>query len=541
MNTKIINKIDTHLKNIKIPYYDKNLSNIAKIHKYWSRKPWYIVKEYISKYSKENEIVLDPFCGSGITGIESKSINRNFIGYDLNPFAAFLTQKSVNLSVSSNEFIDELKILKTKYFKELSEYYQTNKKCNYCNNNLYVVWFRAGPKYSSKSTVLKCLHCNKKSKIIVDSSEVSLVKIGNIPNYFLSRKFPKMDKDRFSYKGIKAVRDMLSERNIFIFYKLYMSIINMKFKEYFLLALSNTMLHVSKLKGENVRPLGVNNYWIPDDYIEENVIWRFEDRCEQLLKAIKALEKKYLQTKRTQVIIRNETATDLSYLKNSSIDYIFTDPPYGDTIQYSELSFMWNTLFDLKHNVLDEIIINPVQNKNEDEYFSFLKTSLSEMKRVLKPNRYLTICFQNKHINLWLKIIYLIKNTGFDLVSVDTYKTFGSPFNKHWSKFSPKSDFYITVINKEKKCKTKFISVDKIENSVCEYLKDYNEKFDIYYAYDLLVALMIHLVFEGYEIIDNKNLTLKKIVSKFTKYFEIDNSSFQKPTKKISKQLSLFN
>ena len=45
-----------------------------------------------------------------------------------------------------------------------------------------------------------------------------------------------------------------------------------------LLAFTNTVLHVSKLKGENVRPLGVNNYWIPDDHIEENVWFRYVER-----------------------------------------------------------------------------------------------------------------------------------------------------------------------------------------------------------------------------------------------------------------------
>ena len=54
--------------------------------------------------------------------------------------------------------------------------------------------------------------------------------------------------------------------------------LNSEYEDLLMLAFTNTVLHISKLKGENVRPLGVNNYWVPDDFIEENVWFRFMDR-----------------------------------------------------------------------------------------------------------------------------------------------------------------------------------------------------------------------------------------------------------------------
>ena len=41
------------------------------MHKYWARKPHNVVSEYIENYTKEGELVLDPFCGSGPTPIEA--------------------------------------------------------------------------------------------------------------------------------------------------------------------------------------------------------------------------------------------------------------------------------------------------------------------------------------------------------------------------------------------------------------------------------------------------------------------------------------
>ena len=48
-------------------------------------KPVELLKQYIKLASQEYDIVLDPFMGSGSTGIACKELNRNFIGYELEP------------------------------------------------------------------------------------------------------------------------------------------------------------------------------------------------------------------------------------------------------------------------------------------------------------------------------------------------------------------------------------------------------------------------------------------------------------------------
>ena len=47
-------------------------------------KPIELLEKYILLSSNENEIVLDPFMGSGSTGVACKKLNRNFIGIELN-------------------------------------------------------------------------------------------------------------------------------------------------------------------------------------------------------------------------------------------------------------------------------------------------------------------------------------------------------------------------------------------------------------------------------------------------------------------------
>ena len=42
-----------------------------------------IPRQFILRYTKKNEIVFDPFLGSGTIAYEAESLNRNFIGIDI--------------------------------------------------------------------------------------------------------------------------------------------------------------------------------------------------------------------------------------------------------------------------------------------------------------------------------------------------------------------------------------------------------------------------------------------------------------------------
>lgn len=45
--------------------------------------PLELARDHILSWTNENDLVLDPFAGSGTTGIACKQLNRNFIGYEI--------------------------------------------------------------------------------------------------------------------------------------------------------------------------------------------------------------------------------------------------------------------------------------------------------------------------------------------------------------------------------------------------------------------------------------------------------------------------
>ncbi len=62
------------------------------MHKWWARKPHNVIHDYIEHYTSKGIIVLDPFCGSGVTPIEAIKMGRKAIGVDLDPIATFITR-----------------------------------------------------------------------------------------------------------------------------------------------------------------------------------------------------------------------------------------------------------------------------------------------------------------------------------------------------------------------------------------------------------------------------------------------------------------
>jgi len=512
-----ISQIVKNLVDVNDIKYDRQYSRVAKLHKYWSRKPWFVIDQYIEKYSKKDHVILDPFCGSGIIGLQSVLADRNFIGYDLNPFAVFLAKNSLKISYNQTSFEKEFAVIKDAVSEKIMALYKTKNK--------YILYTILGKKNSKYyNAVIADDNFLNKEKVSLPKSDLEpTVKFPKSLKY-PDKDFPaKFYKDRFSYKGVSRVSDMFSKRNLLSLALLHTSIneLPLRNKNLFMLAFTNTLLHVSKLKAENVRPLGVNNFWIPDDFIEENVWWRFVDRIKNVKMAKEVIAEKASQNKISKPIskIYNKSSLNMSEIKGASVDYLITDPPYGDTIQYSELSYIWNCWLEKEFDIENEVIINPVQKKGRNEYYNQIVSFIGEVNRVLKKDAYFTLAFHNKDLKIWISLAELIRDHGMELVDISSYDTFGSPYNKNWAKFSPKSDFYVTFRNSQKDIKNynqKRVYPHEIANEITKCLGKKNGKlFNLNKAYDLFVGVVISKIFDGSQVAEHEKLSIENITNLF--------------------------
>ncbi len=77
---------------------------ITKNNKHPAVYPSYIIQELIKLLSQENDTVLDPFCGSGTTCIAARTLNRNYLGIEINPEYVALANERLAKSDFQPEF-----------------------------------------------------------------------------------------------------------------------------------------------------------------------------------------------------------------------------------------------------------------------------------------------------------------------------------------------------------------------------------------------------------------------------------------------------
>lgn len=183
---------------------------------------------------------------------------------------------------------------------------------------------------------------------------------------------------------------------------------------------------------------------------------------------------------RGKTAISINSATQLCNLPDASIDYIFTDPPFGANIMYSELSSIWEAWIKVATNTKEEAIINNVQQKSLFEYQTLMNRSFQEYYRVLKPGKWITIEFSNTSASVWNSIQNALQGVGFVVVNVAALDKKQGSFKAVTTTTAVKQDLVITCYKPSKELTFKLEdSLDKSANAM-----DFIE--------ELLVHLPIH-------------------------------------------------
>ena len=104
-----------------------------------------------------------------------------------------------------------------------------------------------------------------------------------------------------------------------------------------------------------------------------------------------------------------------SAIPSNSIDYIFTDPPYAEKVQYGELNFVWEAWLDFDTNWHDEeIIVNDVRGKSAADWAAHDEEGDGRvLSRVLKPGRWLSLCYHDTSEGTWALVQDIMAEVGF--------------------------------------------------------------------------------------------------------------------------------
>lgn len=114
------------------------------------------------------------------------------------------------------------------------------------------------------------------------------------------------------------------------------------------------------------------------------------------------------------VEVRQQSSCQVN-LPDHSVDYAFTDPPFGANIPYAEISFVNEAWLGRYTQRTDEAIISPSQNKDLAEYQRLLTRSLAETQRILKPGGKATLVFHSSAAQVWRALQQAYTAAGFDV------------------------------------------------------------------------------------------------------------------------------
>lgn len=445
---------------------------IYNVHMYWTKVPPQGIAKLIEHFTSPGDIVLDPFCGSGMTGVAALLTGRNAILIDLSPSATFIA-KNYTTPINPEEFKKAVSEIRERVREEMEWLYET--KCRKCGDSaqiIYTIWSdvyrcpicetemrfwdvavkgeevlkswecpRCSVELNKQRAELvrtepvrvnyKCPRCGRREDEVdeFDLKRLEEIEEREIPYWYPKNEFIGQEPKRNYPRGIKRVDQFFTKRNLWALARLWEEAGQKG--DFYRFLLSSIMFSSSRSNRERLNrppaPLRGTLY-IPSLFRETNVFSLFDGQVKRSQTMFSKI--KIGSPNHAIVIISTQSATDLSRIPDSSIDYCFTDPPYGANINYSELNFVWEAWLGHFTKIEEEAIINPFQKKGVKEYQELMEKAFKEVFRVLKPGRFLSLTFHNSRTEIWNAIQTALKNAGFEISYIGVFDKMQRTFNQ---------------------------------------------------------------------------------------------------------------
>lgn len=205
---------------------------------------------------------------------------------------------------------------------------------------------------------------------------------------------------------------------------------------------------------------------------EANVLIAYRAKVKKFMEAIKNVSEE-------NVRVSCGSLTNIPTIPENSIDYIFTDPPFGDNLNYSELSYIWESWLKIKTNNYSEAIVNSEQGKGILEYQELMTACFKEYYRVLKPNRWMTVEFHNSKNAVWNAIQESLLKSGFVVADVRTLDKQQGSFKQVTNNSAVKQDLVISAYKPNKNFLENIALHAGTEESVWDFVNEHLSKLPV--------------------------------------------------------------
>lgn len=479
-------------------------------HTYHTKVPPQGIVEFIENYLPEGGVVLDPFAGSGMTGVAARIAGADVILNELSPAACFIGHNFTE-SVPPVDFGEMIKAVLKKNEETRKRLYTT--ECRECGKDteiLYTVWSyhalcphcntefliwdhcRKYGRSVREHKILKefsCPHCD----ILVKKRQLSRTTAAPV---FLSYKccgksqiehplnqvdierIKKIDKGGYLQRGYYPTANLADGINLRQPIKHGLDLVDKFYTRRNLSAMSNLWREIHRISDtqlssiaafvftslyQRVTRLSEFRFWggsgntarfnVPFIFNEANVFVTFERKAASILDH---LETTAINYKGEKAVFCN-SATDLNYLPDCSVDFIFTDPPFGANINYSEMNILWESWLGEFTDNTDEAIVNRIQGKDTEDYKALMLKCLCECYRVLRTGHWMLLVFMNSSGKIWDALREAVKEAGFVTERLDIFDKQHGTF-KHF--VSGNTAGYDLVLHCRKPLSSKRVNAD---------------------------------------------------------------------------------
>ena len=509
-------------------------------HSYHTKVPHEAIVRYVLHYTEPEDIVLDGFCGSGMTGLGvlacqspeedlKQSVeaeyratgmvphwgHRHTVLVDLAPMAAFMSH-----NYTRHRPGEMIKALATQVQRELQEQcawmYEAlgDGKSSGTKTANYYVWSDVflcpecaaeilfwrdcveksngevkarfecpgcGAELSKRSLELAFASSfdsllgqaipqsrrvpvmvnvlDNKTRSMRDVVEDDIALLGQInesplDDWIPVARMPEGEESRRNDKfGITHVHHFFTRRNLIAMAKLFalirstppelrLPLLFMATSTFRVLTIRSLFLPNAYVLGGTgpFKPSSSGTLYIPSLTGERNVILSWKERIDQFSELFEAIP-----FTGTPPICSTQSSGDLRQLPESSLDYIFVDPPFGRNIMYSELNIIWEAWLRVRTNSGPEAIENSAQHKGLLEYQHLMQNCFEEFYRVLKPGRWMTVIFHNSSNAVWNALQNAVQQSGFVVADVSTLDRKQGTFVQYTAAGSVKQDLAISA------------------------------------------------------------------------------------------------
>jgi len=465
---------------------------IYNAHSYHTKVPYQGIIPFLEHYTEPGDIILDPFCGSGMTGVASllcPSGPRKAILNDLSPAAIHIAENYCT-PCDVEELKKEFERIKSAVKDEFDWLYETYHEDVGTGEKIpattqYTIWsdvYLCKPKkrntkkhpvnpdgcggeillwdvaVDTESGKVKdgfeCPGCGetwrktelhlirsvpvvtnyqyidpvtgKKRRAEHALTQFELERLREIeakrtPYWYPEKQIAKNSemyiRSALHLRNIEGAWDFYTKRNLWGLSRLWAESqpLNPRLKSAMKFLITSAMTNMSRMvKYRTDRKASIVSgiLYIPSLNIEQNVLGSVTRKAKNIFEALSVGG-----NSDCKCLVTVNTAGQMN-CPECSIDYIFTDPPFGSNIFYGNCSFLWESWLqeftdDSKEAVWNKSRKPDQGGKTLEDYKRLMLESFQEMYRVLKPNRWATVVFSNSDDRVWEAIQDAAQQAGF--------------------------------------------------------------------------------------------------------------------------------